>query len=147
MQYQEFVNRVNEWIQTRETGEAELAIQSTLATLGESISGEEVETLASQLPVELAAQLGSGNYAEDKGEFSLAEFYRRVAEKEGSPDVEESKERARVIMAVLGRATSGGEGGELASIQHRLSTEFEPLFNRTSVESQPSEVQHSVRRG
>lgn len=64
MQYQEFVNRVNEQIRTESPGDAELAIQATLATLGERISGDEAENLAAQLPAELQTQLESGNYTE-----------------------------------------------------------------------------------
>lgn len=125
MQYQEFINRVNERIQTEQTGEAERAVQSTLATLGERMNGKEAENLASQLPAELSTQLESGNYAQEPEEFSLEEFYRRIAEREGGLDSECSRERARAVMEVLTRATSGGE---LRDIQRQLPEEFEPLF-------------------
>lgn len=130
MQYQEFINRVNERIQTEETGEAERVVQSTLATLGERLSGKEAENLASQLPAELSTQLESGNYAQEPEhfsleEFSLEEFYRRIAERDGELEPEQSKERARAVMEVLTRAASGGE---LRDIQRQLPEEFEPLF-------------------
>ena len=125
MQYQEFINRVNERIQTEETGEAERAVQSTLATLGERLSGAEAENLASQLPAELSTQLESGNYAQEPEQFSLREFYRRVSEREGGLEPEQSEERARAVMEVLTRAASGGE---LRDIQRQLPEEFEPLF-------------------
>lgn len=127
MQYQEFINRVNERIQTEETGEAERAVQSTLATLGERMNGKEAENLASQLPAELSTQLQSGNYAQEPEEFSLEEFYQRIAQREGGLDPEQSKDRARVVMEVLTRATSGGE---LRDVQRQLPEEFEPLFSR-----------------
>ncbi|MDN5697556.1 MAG: DUF2267 domain-containing protein [Rubrobacter sp.] len=125
MQYQEFINRVNERIQTEETGEAERVVQSTLATLGERLGGTEAENLASQLPAELSTQLESGNYAQEPEQFSLQEFYRRIAEREGELEPEQSKERVSAVMEALTRATSGGE---LRDIQRQLPEEFEPLF-------------------
>lgn len=129
MQYQEFVNRVNEKIRTEGPGDAELAIQATLATLGERISGGEAENLAAQLPAELQTQLESGNYTENAEAFSLDEFYLRVAEREGSATAEEAVEHARAVMEQLTRAVTGGE---LADIQRQLPEEYEPLFNKRS---------------
>lgn len=129
MQYQEFVNRVNEQIQTGAPGDAELAIQATLSTLGERISGGEAENLAAQLPAELQTQLESGNYTEEAEAFSLDEFYLRVAEREGSSSADVSVEHARAVMEQLTRAVSGGE---LADVQRQLPEEYEPLFNKRS---------------
>lgn len=128
MQYQEFVNRVNEQIKTEAPGDAELAIQATLSTLGERISGGEAENLAAQLPAELQTQLESGNYMEEAEPFSLDEFYLRVAEREGSP-ADAAVEHARAVMEQLTRAVSGGE---LADVQRQLPEEYEPLFNKRS---------------
>jgi uncharacterized protein (DUF2267 family) len=129
MQYQEFVNRVNEQIRTESPGDAELAIQATLATLGERISGDEAENLAAQLPAELQTQLESGNYTEEAEPFSLDEFYLRVAEREGASSPETAVEHARAVMGQLTRAVTGGE---LADIQRQLPEEYEPLFNKQS---------------
>lgn len=129
MQYQEFVNRVNEQIRTESPGDAELAIQATLATLGERISGGEAENLAAQLPAELQTQLESGNYTEEAEPFSLDEFYLRVAEREGASSPETAVEHARAVMEQLTRAVTGGE---LADIQRQLPEEYEPLFNKQS---------------
>lgn len=126
MHYQEFVNRVNERIQEQTPGETEFAIQAALATLGECASGKEAESLASELPVELAAQLESGNYAEEAKRFSLEEFYRRTANREGALSIEGSSLRARaVITALFGTLSSG----ELDTIKRLLPDEFEPLSN------------------
>jgi len=127
MQYQEFVNRVNEQIQTGAPGDAELAIQATLSTLGERISGGEAEDLAAQLPAELQTQLESGNQEENAEDFSLDEFYLRVAEREGISSPDAAVEHARTVMGQLSRAVTGGE---LADIQRQLPEEFEPLFNK-----------------
>lgn len=129
MQYQEMVNRVNEQIRTAAPGDAELAIQATLATLGERISGGEAENLAAQLPAELQTQLESGNYDEEAEPFSLDEFYLRVAEREGDASPEVAVEHARAVMEQLTRAVTGGE---LADIQRQLPEEYEPLFNKRS---------------
>lgn len=129
MQYQEFVNRVNEQIRTESPGDAELAIQATLATLGERISGGETENLAAQLPAELQTQLESGNYTEEAEPFSLDEFYLRVAEREGASSPETAVEHARAVMEQLTHAVTGGE---LADIQRQLPEEYEPLFNKQS---------------
>lgn len=129
MQYQEFVNRVNEQMQTEAPGDAELAIQATMATLGERISGGEAENLAAQLPAELQTQLESGNYDENAEAFSLDEFYLRVGEREGTESPDTAVAHARTVMQQLTRAVSGGE---LADIQRQLPEEFEPLFNKRS---------------
>lgn len=127
MQYQEFVNRVNEQIRTGAPGDAELAIQATLATLGERISGGEAENLAAQLPAELQTQLESGNYTEEAEAFSLDEFYLRVAEREGASSPDVAVEHAWAVMEQLTRAVTGGE---LADVQRQLPEEYEPLFNK-----------------
>lgn len=124
MHYQEFVNRVNERIHEEVPGETEFAIQATLATLGECVSGKDAERLASGLPVELAAQLEAGNYAQKARSFSLEEFYRRIAEREGALCVEGSTVRARAVMTVLYETVIGEE---LASIKRLLPEEFETL--------------------
>lgn len=129
MHYQEFVNRVNEQIRTEAPGGAELAIQATLSTLGERISGGEAENLASQLPAELQSQLESGNQVKDPEAFSLDEFYLRMAEREGASSPDTAVEHARAVMEQLTHAVTGGE---LADIQRQLPEEYEPLFNKRS---------------
>ncbi len=124
MHYEEFVNRVNERIQEKTPGEAEFAIQARLSTLGECVSGREAESLASELPVELAMQLESGNYAEEAKSFSLTEFYQRISGREGALYVEGSTVRARAVMTALLETVTGGG---LTSMKLRLPEEFEPL--------------------
>jgi uncharacterized protein (DUF2267 family) len=126
MHYQEFVNRVNERIREDMPGETEFAIQATLATLGECASGKEAESLASRLPVELSAQVRSGNYAEEAKSFSLAEFYRRIAEREGALFIEGSSLRTRAVMTALFEIFTSGE---LATIERLLPEGFESLSN------------------
>lgn len=128
MHYQEFVNRVNERIQEQTPGETEFAIQATLATVGECATGREAQSLSSQLPVELAAQLEMGNYAKEAKSFSLAEFYRRIAEREGAISVERSSLRTRAVITALFETLASGE---LPTIESLLPEGFEPLSNVT----------------
>lgn len=126
MQYQEFVNRVNTRIQEQTPGETEFAIQATFATVGECVSGKEAESLSSQLPVELALQLESGNYANEAKRFSLAEFYRRIADREGTLHIEDACMRARMVITELLEVITNEE---LTSMKLKLPEGFESLFN------------------
>ncbi len=122
MQYEEFVGKVEERIQSPRPGEAEQAVISTFETLGERISGGEASDIAEQLPEELAKPLrrASGN-AEG---FGLDAFFGRVAEKEGT-DVGEATEHASAVMAVLGQAITDGE---LQHVRAQLPEEFYSLL-------------------
>ena len=60
---------------------AELAITATLETLNERLTGGEAKDLAAQLPKEVQPALQPKT--EEAEAFSLEEFYRRVAEREG----------------------------------------------------------------
>lgn len=136
MHYQEFVNRVNERIQKDmqedEPGETEFAIRATLATVGECVSGKEADNLAFRLPAELTVQLESGNYAEEAKSFSLDEFYRRIADREGAVSIERSSLRARaVVTALCEKLTSE----ELTVVMRRLPEELESLSAAASLEA------------
>lgn len=123
MQYQEFVERVESRITPAQTAAAELAIASTLATLGERITGGEAEDIAAQLPEELKGPLYDRETG-DAQEFSLDEFYERVARRE-DVSVKEATEHVAAVMRVLREALSGGEVEDVIS---QLPAEFEPLL-------------------
>ena len=123
MEYQEFVERVDSRITPKQTAAAELAIASTLSTLGERITGEEAGDLAAQLPEEMKGPLYDGE-TEDAEEFSLDEFYERVARRE-DVSVEDATEHVAAVMGVLKEAVSGGEVEDVIS---QLPPEFEPLL-------------------
>lgn len=139
MQYQEFVGKVNERIRARYPGETEYAIKATLATLGEHLTGREAEDLRARLPVELEAQLASGNYAEAAKDFSPAEFHRRVAERGGLPLAEDGGGHARdttqasaqAVLAVLSEAVGNVEF--FADVPSRLPRETAPLSDPGSL--------------
>jgi uncharacterized protein (DUF2267 family) len=122
MQYEEFLNKVQDRIGPAQTDEARRAITATLSTLSERISGGEAEDLAAQLPQELKEPIQrSGEQAEA---FSLEEFLARVGEREGV-NTDTARNHASAVMTVLGEAVSGGQ---LDDIRAQLPQEFAPLF-------------------
>ena len=80
MQYEEFLNKVQDRIGPAQPEEVSRAIIATLETLGERVSGGEANDLAEQLSEELKEPLQQAG--EDNEEFSLDEFLRRVSERE-----------------------------------------------------------------
>ncbi len=107
-------------------GQAERAIEATLATLGELVGGREAADLASQLPDPFKIPIGLKS--EEGGEsFSLGEFYRRVAQKE-DVEIATASIHAAAVMKALERAISGGE---LEEIRAQLPEEYAPLFSGT----------------
>jgi uncharacterized protein (DUF2267 family) len=132
MGYREFISRVGERME-ESTGDgyggrsrASLAVTSTLVTLGEYITKGEADGLVAHLPAELGDKLCGPHQQERAGEFSLGEFYRRVATREGiSP--EEASQHCRMVMRTLEEAAAGAGAEDLAS---QLPEEFEPLFGQ-----------------
>jgi uncharacterized protein (DUF2267 family) len=122
VQYEEFLNKVQDRIGPAEPDEARRAITATLSTLSERISGGETSDLAAQLPQELKEPIQrSGEEAEA---FSLEEFLRRIGEREGV-NTDTAREHASAVMTVLREAVTGGE---LDDIRAQLPQEFTPLF-------------------
>jgi uncharacterized protein (DUF2267 family) len=101
--------------------EAERAIQATFESLRERLAGNEPNNLADQLPGDLAAPLRG---EDGRNNFSFAEFYRRVSEKEG---IEESEaiRHARAVAAVLQIVVTTGE---MDDIRDQLKPEYTELF-------------------
>jgi uncharacterized protein (DUF2267 family) len=127
LQYQEFLQRVQEQISATEPATqtqraAEQAITATLQTLSERLTGGEATDLAAQLPEELKAPLERS--AEEAERFSLEEFYERVAEREGV-DLETARNDASAVMSVLRLAVTPGQ---LDDLMAQLPSEFNVLF-------------------
>jgi uncharacterized protein (DUF2267 family) len=101
--------------------DAARAVEATLETLGERISGGESDDIAAELPAPLRHLVRSEGNAEA---FDLDEFLRRVAERE-STDVASAKRHVRVVFAALARTVSVAEMSDMAS---ELPKEFEPLL-------------------
>ncbi|HEY0471160.1 MAG TPA: DUF2267 domain-containing protein [Kribbella sp.] len=124
MKFHEMVAAVKRAADLPDNDQAERALRATLRTLGERLAGGEPFDLASQLPGELKDELppqGPGDA------FSLEEFYRRVARREGT-DPETARRHARAVMAVLREAVSSGEFDDVLS---QLPKEYADLTNVT----------------
>jgi uncharacterized protein (DUF2267 family) len=128
VQYQEFLHRVEEQIAATQPSSdtqqaAESAITATLETLSERLTGGEVNDIAAQLPAELQASL-QRTAEEEAEDFSLEEFYGRVAEREGV-DIQTAREDASAVMTVLRLALTSGQ---LDDVMAQLPEEFNALF-------------------
>jgi uncharacterized protein (DUF2267 family) len=122
VQYEEFLNKVQDRIGSARPDEARRAITATFSTLCERISLGEASDLADQLPQELKEPLHRAG--EEAEEFSFEEFLRRVGEREGvNADV--ARDHASAVMMVLGEAVTAGE---LDDVRAQLPGEFDPLF-------------------
>lgn len=107
--------------------EAERAVQATLRTLAERLTGGEAEDVADQLPPELRQHLTDGSNAEP---FDLSEFLRRVAEREGVAP-ETAREHVRAVFAALGAALPPEE---LHDVESQLPKDFDELL-RSALEA------------
>ncbi len=123
MQYEEFLNKVQDRIDPAQPDEARRAITATLQTLAERISGGEASKLAAQLPEELKEPLQRA--VEDAEEFSLDEFVRRISEREGV-DIDTASSDASAVMTVLREAVTAGE---LRDVLDQLPQNFYRLFS------------------
>ena len=119
----QFIAEVRNLADLASNEEAEKATRATLETLSERIAGNEPSNLAAQLPPEIASHVeGSGS-----GEpFSMAEFYDRVAQREGVSR-DEAVRHARAVATVLQTAVTGGE---IEDIRSQLGNGYEELFGQ-----------------
>jgi uncharacterized protein (DUF2267 family) len=104
--------------------DARKAIGATLETLRERLAGEEPSDLAAQLPPEIAPYLEGPGGQES---FSVEEFYRRVAQKEGVSN-DEAVRHARAVATVVHTAVTEGE---LDDIRSQLSDGYKELFGQS----------------
>ena len=123
MQYQEFIERVQQRAGLPSFAAAEAATRATLTTLGEYLTGGEGLNLASQLPQGLAEPLRQQPPERSKI-FSLNDFVELVGEKEGA-GFEEAWAHARAVMSVLGEAVSKGE---MDDVRRQFPSEFDHFF-------------------
>jgi len=119
----EFVKHVKHLAEVGSKEEAERAIEATLSTLRERLAGNEPQNLGAQLPEGLREPLmGTGG----QDNFALAEFYRRVAEKEGVGE-DEAKVHVRAVCTTLEAAVTTGE---MEKVRGQLKPEFAELFGQ-----------------
>ena len=125
MQYQEFIEQVQQRAGLASFERAEAATQATLTTLAEYLTGGEGLDLASQLPQGLAEALRQEPPERSKI-FSLNDFLQRVGEEE-RVGIETAEAHARAVMGVLGEAVTQGE---MDDVRRQFPSEFDPLFGR-----------------
>lgn len=128
VQYQGFIERVQQRAGLASFGAAEAATRATLTALGEYLTGGEGLDLASQLPQGLAEILRQ-RPPERSEFFSLNDFLQRVGEIEVGEiermGFEEASAHARAVMGVLQEAVSRGE---MEDVRRQFPSEFDPLF-------------------
>jgi uncharacterized protein (DUF2267 family) len=107
----EFVRAVEERAGVDEAG-ARRAIEAVLETFGERIAAGEAEDLATQLP-DVASEplLRPGG---DPQPIPVDEFVRRVAEREGTPEMV-AREHARAVLTTLRESVTVDEWRDTAS--------------------------------
>lgn len=132
MEYNEFIQRVQEEAGLAVPDEATVVIKAVLGTLGEMLSPTERRHLAAQLPKSMKDYVTGWMQRppKEKGRphrFGLEEFRHRVAARS---DVRypAAIRRSRAVMKVLREAVTPGE---LADIFRELPQEYEELLTGT----------------
>jgi uncharacterized protein (DUF2267 family) len=123
MGYEEFVEEVQRRAGPISRDETERVTRAYLEVLRERLSGERYDGLAAHLPNELATYL-EGNDAGE--EFSVWEFYERLAQKAGIAPTHATR-YARYVGNVLGDAVPESE---LDAAREELPPEYWELAER-----------------
>jgi uncharacterized protein (DUF2267 family) len=123
LKHDEFIARVRNLAEVHTNEEAERAIRATLETLRERLAGNEPNNPANQLPPETADPLRAEG---GRDSFSLAEFYRRVADKEGVEELEAIR-HARAVVTVTEESVTTGEMGH---VRDQLNPDYTELFGQ-----------------
>ena len=121
MQYDDFIDRVQQRADLSSRQEAVHAVRATLETLGERLSRVETRQLATQLPRELRA------YFHPKHEsqvFPVDEFFNRVSARANVRRAQ-AVDQARAVIEVLREAVSAGE---IEDVRIELAPDYDVLF-------------------
>ena len=123
MKHDEFIAWVRNLAEVHTNEEAERAIRATLETLRERLAGNEPNNPANQLSPETADPLRAEG---GRDSFSLAEFYRRVADKEGVEELEAIR-HARAVVTVTEESVTTGEMGH---VRDQVNPDYTELFGQ-----------------
>jgi uncharacterized protein (DUF2267 family) len=137
MRYASFVTTV-ERLSGLSRPASERAIEATLRTLSQRISGGEAGDIAAFLPPEVRPWLTSA--PEPAEPFDRAEFIRRVAEAEGV-DASVAEDHVRAVFQALGFAVAPGELRDMAA---QLPRDFEDLLAAAGVGRRQALVQDDL---
>lgn len=131
MDFDTFIDRVEEQGSFTDRDEAVRVTEATLATLGETIYRTERSNLGAQLPKPLAHALVAvqdpENSRHDVEPFQLDEFYNRVSDRSGVGN-DDAEAYVPVVMGVLQEAVSDGE---IEDLVNELPDEYRALFNHS----------------
>lgn len=121
MQYEEFIDLVQERAMVDTEREALIAIEATLKTLGERLTDIEAAHLAVQLPPEIGRFL---TVVDTNKNFDLETFFENVSQREllGQPM---SRDHARAVLSVVEEIVSPGELRDVLSV---LPDDYLSLF-------------------
>jgi uncharacterized protein (DUF2267 family) len=134
MQYQEFVESVQDRAGIDSSDEALTLIRATLETLADHMAGNAPAKLAAQLPQEIAEIITnhkSGADAEGEG-FGVQEFVRRVGERAGIGEANTAALFASSVLAVLQDAVSREE---FDKVRGTFPDEYNTLFEQENSEA------------
>jgi uncharacterized protein (DUF2267 family) len=96
--------------------QARRVTDAVLETLAERVAAGEVEDLLRELPVELHAPLERGaERSRHAVRMSLEEFLEHVADREGTPHIDEVRQHARAVFETLREALSSDEFFDLSA--------------------------------
>lgn len=121
MQYDDFIDRVQQRAGLNSQEGAARAVRATLETLGERLSRVETRQLATQLPKELQVYL---HPRQESQIFSLDEFFNRVSAR-AHVRWAEAVDQARAVLGVLREAVSAGE---IDDVRLELAPDYDALF-------------------
>lgn len=123
MDYDQFIEAVQERASVDSHEEAERIIQATLQTLSERLSSDQLDDLSAHLPSEVMEHL-QHEQAGSAEDFPLDEFVDRVSERADARDPEEATAQAQAVMQTVKEAIGGDEEDD----DFPLPQDLDPLF-------------------
>jgi uncharacterized protein (DUF2267 family) len=121
MQYDNFIDRVQQLAGLNSQEGAVRITRATLETLGERLSRVETRQLATQLPKELQAYF---HPRQESQIFPLEEFFNRVSARAHIRRAE-AVDQAQAVIGVLREAVSAGE---IEDVRTELAPDYDLLF-------------------
>jgi uncharacterized protein (DUF2267 family) len=125
MKCDEFLARVRERGEFYSQDEAQKITEDVLGVLAKRIGPDEVDDLASELPMPLGRTLTDAK-RERAETFGIEEFYHRVAERTGTRPRTAQWDASAVLTTVADVVS----GGELNQVISRLPSGYAPLFGK-----------------
>ena len=134
MQYQEFINAVQQRTDLPTNEEVTAITRATLETLSERMAYGAPANLAAQLPAEIGAFITNhkSDATADFERFDVQEFVRRVAERSGIGDIFTAQHFASAVLAVVQDAVSREE---FDKVRATFPDEYNALFEAESSEA------------